>query len=154
MSEKVKEYVYTGLGFPIKLENVDVFTFKGEILPIIDIKKVAAMAINDLIAQKSHFTGNQLNFIRTAFLLKSVDKLAVSLKVPAANLKKWEDDGDKKVDMSVTAMNLLKQQMKDQLSMSNKLLSSIGQFSKKKPPTSSTDLDNSAAEKKKTPRKR
>jgi DNA-binding transcriptional regulator YiaG len=155
MSEKVKEYVYTGLGFPITLEDVEVVSFKGIVLPIIDVKKVAALAINNLILQKSNFTGNQLNFIRTGFLLKGEDKLAALLKVPLTELKKWEDAGDKKVDMGTSTMNLLKQQMKDQHSMNNKLLSSLSQFSSaKKPPTPSADFSTPDPEKKKPPRKR
>ena len=40
-TKEVAEYVYHGLGYPIKLENVRFYLYDGEWLPIIDVNRVA-----------------------------------------------------------------------------------------------------------------
>lgn len=40
-TKTVETYTYEGLGYPIKLENVRMYLYDGEWLPIIDVNKVA-----------------------------------------------------------------------------------------------------------------
>jgi hypothetical protein len=40
-TKEVAEYIYHGLGYPIKLENVRFYLYDGEWLPIIDVNRVA-----------------------------------------------------------------------------------------------------------------
>jgi len=48
-TKEVSEYIYRGLGYPIKLENVRFYLYEGEWLPIIDVNRVALAEYHRLI---------------------------------------------------------------------------------------------------------
>jgi DNA-binding transcriptional regulator YiaG len=124
------EYVYQGLGFPIKLKKVPMMSFAGELHPVIDVKKVAAQAMQDLVASKEKLTGNQVAFIRTD-LKMTTSQFGELVKAEKKQVIKWEAFADKATDMNAAAEVLLKSQVQHQIATNkkNNLLSSKGIFS-------------------------
>ena len=101
MNNKIeKSYIYTGLGFPIELHNVEMIKINGELHPKIDVRKVADAAMEFLITQQTRFTGNQVKFIRTYFSMSFRDFAKVVNESHTA-IKKWENFAD-----NVTTMDL------------------------------------------------
>ncbi|MES2218726.1 MAG: hypothetical protein V4501_09980 [Pseudomonadota bacterium] len=153
MTEEIAEsYVYQGLGFPIELHNVEMMNFYGEFHPIIDVRKVADLAIQALSTQENKFTGNQLNFIRI-YLMINAGELAKQIHSSPQDFKKWEAFGDKAADMDAKVEKSLKQLLqneilkpdkKDQTKSQKQLLALKGFFSalQKKPQTPSSDNSN------------
>jgi DNA-binding transcriptional regulator YiaG len=94
----IKNYVYTGLGFPIELHNVEVVQFDGEIHPKIDVRKISDSVIKSLVLQKDRLTGNQIKFIRTYFSM-SLREFAKVVNESHMAVKKWEDFEDEPTNM-------------------------------------------------------
>ena len=95
-----KNYCYTGLGFPVELEQVEMVKLGGEWHPKVDVRKVASEVINLLATKDSVLTGNEVRFIRTHLdmsLREFGDKV---VHESHAAVRKWEEKGDKP-----TAMN-------------------------------------------------
>lgn len=91
MNKKImKNYTYTGLGFPVELHNVEMIKLEGELHPKIDVRKVADSAIRLLVTQESRLSGNQIRFIRSYFAMSLRDFAKVVNESHAA-VKKWED---------------------------------------------------------------
>jgi DNA-binding transcriptional regulator YiaG len=91
MSKKIiKNYIYDGLGFPVKLHNIEMVKFGDEYHPKIDIRKIADSVIQSLILQKSRLTGNQIKFIRTYFSM-SLRRFAKVVNESHMAVKKWEN---------------------------------------------------------------
>lgn len=94
----VKKYIYSGLGFPFELHNVEMIMFNGKFHPKIDIRKTADLAIKSLVSQPSRLTGNQIKFIRTYFS-KSLREFSEIVNESHMAVKKWEDFKDKPTNM-------------------------------------------------------
>lgn len=99
MNKKIiKNYIYTGLGYPIELHDVEVVQFENESYPKIDIKEISDLAIKSLISQNSRFTGNQIKFIRAYFDM-SLREFSTIVNESHMAVKKWEDFKDKPTNM-------------------------------------------------------
>jgi len=115
MSKKVvKNYTYTGLGFPIELHQVEMVKFEGEWHPKIDVRKVADFAIKSLVAQESRLTGDQIRFIRSYFSISLRDFAKVVNESHSA-VKKWEDFSDKPTNMDLNIEIMLRLYIFDQV---------------------------------------
>lgn len=146
----VDDYIYDGLGFPIKLEKVKLVAFAKELHPLIDVKEIADMAIKSLLTQKEKFTGGQIAFIRIYFSMTQ-KQLAKLVSEPLQLVQAWEKLPDKPVDMSINSKTLLKKHIRQELDKGSHLLATKGLFSaKQKPPKSSpdADIDNTPPKKK------
>lgn len=100
MKKKIaKNYTYEGLGFPLKLTNVELVFIDNEWHPKIDVRKVANDTIKKLAAQKTRLTGNQVRFIRSYFAmsLRQFAKKVVNESHMAVS--KWEKYGDEPTHM-------------------------------------------------------
>jgi DNA-binding transcriptional regulator YiaG len=139
---------YDGLGVPIELHSVEMVSFENEYHPRINVRQVADVAMQSYISQKEKFTGNQITFMRTYFLM-SQDALAKLVKQPTSVIKKWEEANHKPANMEPAIEKLLKEQMQKQFSIkkSSQSLGSVGMYSAKKksseePPTLGNDQSN------------
>jgi DNA-binding transcriptional regulator YiaG len=122
-----KDFVYEGLGFPIVLHGVEIKKFSIGEGPHIDVKKVAAHAIRELITPEARLTGSHLPFIRD-YLEMNRKEFAILLKHPDTEIQKWEDLSDQPVNIDVETA--LKQQIKNQVTSKDaRLLTSQGLFS-------------------------
>lgn len=101
MKTKIEnDYRYTGLGFPIILEQVKMVLLGSEWHPNIDVRKVANIVIKKLATKDSPFTGNEVRFIRTHFdmsLRKFADNVVHETHVA---VKKWEDKENEPTKMN------------------------------------------------------
>jgi DNA-binding transcriptional regulator YiaG len=95
-----KNYTYTGLGFPVKLKQVEMVLLGNEWLPKIDVKNVANIVVKELAIKATPLTGNEIHFIRTHFGMSLREFGAVVVHEGHTAVKKWEDYKDK-----VTRMN-------------------------------------------------
>lgn len=66
-SKVVKSFTYSGLGFPVELQQVKMLMIDGEWHPKIDVRKIADSVLKSLIFEKEPLTENQIKFIRTYF---------------------------------------------------------------------------------------
>jgi len=98
-SKKVKNFIYEGLGFPIKLHDVQMVKFDNEWHPKIDVRKVADKAIKDLVLQKERLTGNQIKFIRSYFSMSLREFAAKVVHESHTAVSKWEKSGNKATKM-------------------------------------------------------
>lgn len=103
----VKNYTYTGLGFPIALHNVEMVKFEKKLHPKIDARKIADSAIKALVAQESRLTGNQIRFIRSYFSMSLRDFAKVVNESHAA-VKKWEDFSNEPTNMDLNIEVMLR----------------------------------------------
>src|SRR3989338_3864383 len=100
MKKKIKKnYIYSGLGFPILLPSIEMLYYDGEWHPKVDIYAVSDKAIRALITQESRFTGSQVKFIRVYFsmTLRAFAKNVAHESHTAVN--KWENFRDKVTNM-------------------------------------------------------
>jgi len=106
--KKLKEYTYDGLGFPVKLLNVEMVMIDGEWHPKINVEKVADDAIRKLAMQKERITGKQLKFIRTYFSmsLRGFAKEVVNESHTAVS--KWEKFGNKVTNMDINIEKIIR----------------------------------------------
>lgn len=95
-----KNYIYTGLGFPIKLDKVEMVLLGNEWLPKIDVKKVANEVVKQIAIKDTPLTGNEVHFIRTHFgmSLRDFAKEVVHETHPAVT--KWEKFEDEPTRMN------------------------------------------------------
>lgn len=90
MTKKFKKtYIYEGLGFPIKLHNIEMVLVDGEYAPKIDIRKIAKNTIQNLILEKNKLTGNHIKFIRAYFSL-SLREFSKIVNESHTAVRKWE----------------------------------------------------------------
>jgi DNA-binding transcriptional regulator YiaG len=120
MRKKIeKRYIYTGLGFPVELHNVEMIEIDGTLHPKIDVRKVAASVIESLITQQTRFTGNQVKFIRTYFSM-SLRQFAKVVNESHTAVSKWESLADKATNMDVNIESMLRLYICDQVMIQNK----------------------------------
>lgn len=96
----VKLFCYTGLGFPIDLENVEMISIDNEWHPKINVKKIADAAIEALIYQEGRLTGNQIRFIRSYFAMSLRKFGSEVVHETHSAVDKWEKCADE-----ITAIN-------------------------------------------------
>lgn len=120
---KRKDIIYTGLGFPIKLRNVELIEFEGDWHPKVAVQKVADFAIKALVLQPSRLTGNQIRFIRDYFAM-SLRKFAQVVNESHMAVKKWESCAEKTTSMDKNIEIMLRLYIYEQVEMPSKRKSS------------------------------
>lgn len=95
-----KNYCYTGLGFPIELEQVEMVLIGTEWHPKIDVRKVAEMAIKQLATKESPLTGDEVRFIRAHFGMSLRDFADNVVHETHPAVKKWEDKKEQPTKMN------------------------------------------------------
>lgn len=107
-SKRLKEYTYDGLGFPVKLLDVETVMVDGEWHPKINIERVSKDVIQKLAMQNERLTGNQLKFIRAYFSmsLRSFAKEVVNESHTAVS--KWEKFGDHVTNMDINIEKIIR----------------------------------------------
>jgi len=106
-TKKVKDYIYTGLGFPVKLYDVTLVKVNDEWHPKLDVKKIADTEIHNLITQKNRLTGNQIKFIRSYFKMSLRDFEKVVNESHTA-IHKWELSANKQTKMDINIEIILR----------------------------------------------
>lgn len=120
MNKKLeKKFIYTGLGFPVELQNVELIEIDGIFSPKIDIRKVAHSVMESLITQKTRLTGNQIKFIRTYFSM-SLREFAKVVNESHTAIMKWEKFADKSTNMDINIESMLRLYMCDRILVTNK----------------------------------
>lgn len=107
MEKKVEDvFVYQGLGFPIKLENVEMLKIEGEWHPKIDVRQVSEQAIKRLASRHERLTGNQVRFIRTYFSMSLREFAKEVVRESHTAVAKWESTLDEvtKMDINIEMM--------------------------------------------------
>ncbi|CZG36401.1 hypothetical protein SC407_08805 [Legionella pneumophila serogroup 1] len=101
-------FLYEGLGFPIKLENVEMINITDEWHPKIDAHYVANEIIKKLAIQEERLTGNQIKFIRSYFSmpLREFGKTVVHESHTAVS--KWEKCEDEITNMNENTEQVLR----------------------------------------------
>lgn len=78
-SRTLKNYTYTGLGFPIELENVEEIEFQGKYHPKLDIKAIALKEAHRIIDSIFTKGAHDLSFDEIKFLKKRIDTSLIVL---------------------------------------------------------------------------
>ncbi|SRR5579883_980049 len=120
MTKKIKKnYLYHGLGFPIELRKVEMIKLNGELHPKINVRKIADLAINSLISQKSRLTGNQIKFIRSYFSM-SLREFAGVVNESHMAVKKWENFKSDPTNMDRNIEIMLRLHIFDRIAIKSK----------------------------------
>lgn len=116
-TKKIEKFIYSGLGFPIQLAQVEMIWIDGEWHPKIDIRKISKEAMKALVSQEGRLTGNQIKFIRSYFsmTLREFAKRVVHESHTAVN--KWEKFGDKVTNMDGNIEVVLRLYIYEQICM-------------------------------------
>lgn len=107
-SKIIKNYIYEGLGFPVKLEEVEFVQVGDEWHPKINVLKIAEKVISELAFQEARLTGNQVKFIRSYFsmsLREFADKVVHESHMAVS---KWEKKGDLPTNMNANTEHELR----------------------------------------------
>ena len=94
-----KEFIDTGLGFPIRLMNVPMIRVRGEWTPKVDYNELALRVLRALAHKPSRLMGSEIKFIRTHFEM-TLQEFAKRFCVTHVGVLKWE-----KTKGQSTAMN-------------------------------------------------
>jgi DNA-binding transcriptional regulator YiaG len=163
MSNKiVEDFHYEGLGFTIILPKVEMVELAGESLPIIDVKKIAAAAIQSLSTKEQSLTINELLFIKTNLKMRTPE-FAKLIEKSVAEVQRWETLSDQPVTLDSNVKKALQQfiqqhiyidrknQDRENTTLQNKLLATKGVFSpnKEKPQDPTPDQQKTETKKRK-----
>jgi DNA-binding transcriptional regulator YiaG len=92
-------YTYTGLGFPIFLQQTELVKIDGEWQAKINVRKIADQAIKILATQTERLTGNQVKFIRGYFEMSLRQFAKQVVRESHAAVNKWESFADEVTNM-------------------------------------------------------
>ena len=116
MDRKVVDtFVYQGLGFPIKLEKVEMVKIDGEWNPRVDVRKISDNAIRMLIARNERLTGNQVRFIRSYFSMSLREFAKEVVHESHTAVAKWEASLDEATKMDINIEMILRLYVIEQL---------------------------------------
>ncbi|KTD40827.1 hypothetical protein [Legionella parisiensis] len=101
-------FLYDGLGFPIKLENVEMININDEWLPKIDVQYIADKIIKKLATQEKRLTGNQVKFIRSYFSMPLREFGEIVVHESHTALSKWEKFEDEITNMNENTEQVLR----------------------------------------------
>ena len=104
----VKKHTYEGLGFPVKLHQVEMVKIGKEWAPKIDVRKVAKDAVKELPFQASPLTGAQIRFIREYRGMSLKDFAAKVVYKSHMAVSKWEKLGHKPTNMDLATEIVLR----------------------------------------------
>ncbi len=99
-TKMIKNYLYNGLGFPIELDDVEMFFIENDWHPRIDVQKVADDVIKKLAVQETRLTGNQVRFIRSYFSMPLREFGEKVVHETHGAVRKWEQKGDSPTNMN------------------------------------------------------
>ncbi|MBH47248.1 MAG: hypothetical protein CME71_03660 [Halobacteriovorax sp.] len=121
MKTKVlKNYIYEGLGFPIKLQDVTMLLIDGDWSPKIDVRKISEKVIRELPYQKERFSGNQIRFVRAYFEM-SLRQFASQVVSESHNaVAKWEKFGPGPTSMDENIESMLRLYIIERVTMKSK----------------------------------
>ena len=109
MDKKIENtFIYQGLGFPVKLENVEILKIDGEWHPKIDVRKVSEQAIKMLISRNERLTGNQVRFIRTYFSMSLREFAKEVVRESHTAVAKWEATLNEMTKMDINIEMMLR----------------------------------------------
>lgn len=118
LEEKIlKEYVYTGMIFPVTLKSVKMVKHENEWCPVIDDIAIANEWIKKIGGSDKRITGNQLKFIRSYFKM-SLRQFSEIVNESHTAVAKWEKVGNgiAKMDLNIEKiikMYICREAMKD-----------------------------------------
>jgi DNA-binding transcriptional regulator YiaG len=118
--KELKQFIYDGLGFPIKLKNVTLLLIDKVWCPKIDVRKLSNMVIKELPFQKERLTGNQIKFIRTYFRMSLRDFAKKVVKESHTAVAKWEKLENKSTNMDVNIEAMLRLFVYEQVAINTK----------------------------------
>ena len=104
----LKNYIYEGLGFPVELEQVQMFNINGDWHPQIDVKKVADEVIAALAIQDSRLTGNHIKFIRSYYAMPLREFGEKVVHESHMAVSKWEKKRDLPTNMNANTEHELR----------------------------------------------
>lgn len=104
----VDKFIYEELGFPIELQEVEMYNIHGEWHPKIDVEKIANSAIKDLVSPTRRLTGNQIKFIRNYFSMSLREFAEKIVHESHTAVNKWEKNGNKATRMDINIEKMLK----------------------------------------------
>ncbi len=84
-----KEFIDTGLGFPIKLMNVLMTKVRGAWTPKINYNELALAVLHALAYKASRLTGSEIRFVRNQFEM-TLQEFAKRFCVTHVAVLKWE----------------------------------------------------------------
>jgi hypothetical protein len=116
----LKNYTYSGLGFPIKLKDVTMLLVGGEWSPKIDVRAIANNVIAVLPYQDERLSGNQINFIRTYFEMSLRDFASKVVNESHSAVAKWEKFGTNPTNMDENIESMLRLYIIDKVSVKTK----------------------------------
>ncbi len=119
-SKQEKKYLYTGFGFPVLLEKVELVKVMGCWSPKIDIKGLAAVVIRALTEKSGKLTGSQVRFIRDYFSMSLRTFAEKVVKQSHSAVQKWEKAGDQPTSMDENTEDMLRLYILNHLSSENK----------------------------------
>ncbi|MBI1317953.1 MAG: hypothetical protein GC168_03255 [Candidatus Hydrogenedens sp.] len=94
----VKNYIYEGCGFPVRLSTAKMFKVGTEWVLDIDYAGIERSVAATVARKPSRLTGNEVRFLRQ-FLAHSLKRLADHFAYSAPAVLKWEQRGDKPTGM-------------------------------------------------------
>lgn len=116
----LKSYIYEGLGFPVKLQNVTMLFIDDEWCPKIDVRKIADSVIKELPFQTERLTGNQIKFIRTYFEMSLRDFAANVVNESHTAVAKWEKCSGQSTRMDINIEVMLRLYVYEQVAITTK----------------------------------
>lgn len=96
-----KEFVDTGLGFPVRLRNAPMVKVRGTWTPKINYNHLAEAVLHSLAFKPSRLTGSEIKFIRTHFEM-TLQEFAKRFCVTHVAVIKWERSKDQPTVMTWT----------------------------------------------------
>jgi DNA-binding transcriptional regulator YiaG len=116
----VKSYIYEGLGFPIKLKDVEMVMIDGELHPKVDVRKLADQVIKELPFQKERLTGGQVKFIRTYFEMSLREFATKVVNESHTAVAKWEKMNEDITNMDLNIEYMLRLYVHEKVSVKSK----------------------------------
>jgi len=104
----VKKHTYEGLGFPVKLHQVEMIKVGKEWAPKIDVRKVAKDVMKELPFQASRLTGAQIRFIREYLGMSLRDFATKVVHQSHMAVSKWEKFDQKPTNMDAATEVVLR----------------------------------------------
>lgn len=110
-----KNFKYSGLGFPVILEEVIVETIEGEDYYHIDFQELKySFLILIMFNPNLDLIGGMLKFTRQSLEL-SMDEMAERMQVAKSTIAKWESKVEEKIKLSDLQLFRIKQDIKSHL---------------------------------------
>lgn len=116
----VENYIYDGLGFPVELNNVEMYYIEDDWHPRIDALKVANDVIKKLAVQKTRLTGNQIRFIRSYFSMPLREFGEKVVHESHGAVRKWEQKGNSSTNMNANTEHEVRLYIIEKLYAKNK----------------------------------